>query len=88
MSNYQRVRVGDLRRIVVPPAAKGEPDHITALRRTLEFHANSPAKTRVAVPQAIWSLIPTETQATPAIPSPTQNAGPDDDSREEERGAE
>jgi hypothetical protein len=53
----QRVTIGQLRGIKLPPVKKDEADHIVSLRRTLEIHEGSPEKVKVCVPDEIADLI-------------------------------
>jgi hypothetical protein len=64
-----RVTLKQLRGIKLPPAKEQEDDNLTSLRKTLEFHKDSPEGTKICVPDAIADLLPEE-PAADSQPSP------------------
>jgi hypothetical protein len=61
-----RVTLGKLRGIKLPPAKDKEEDHITSLRRTLETHKDTPDGVKICIPDSIADLLPEE--ASPEKP--------------------
>lgn len=69
-----KVSLKQLRAIKLPPVKDKEPDHITALRNTLDFHSESPEGTKVYVPDLIADLIVDEKDPDPKVnPNATQS---------------
>lgn len=66
-----RVSIAKLRGIKLPPQRVDEPDHLVALRNTLEFHADSPENTKVCVPDSIADLIDDTTDDSQPAPDAT-----------------
>lgn len=53
----QRLPLSTLRGIRLPPQKDGEPDHVTSLRMTLQFHSESKPSRVICVPDSIAAMV-------------------------------
>lgn len=53
----QRLPLSTLRGIKLPPEKQDEPDHVTSLRMTLKFHAESNPGRVICVPDSIAAMV-------------------------------
>lgn len=53
----KRLPLSTLRGIKLPPQKDGEPDHVTSLRMTLQFHAESRPGRVICVPDSIAAMV-------------------------------
>jgi hypothetical protein len=66
----QRLRLETLRKIKLPAAVPDEPDHVTALRKTLEFHQDSSPSRIICVPDEIASMEAASATVSDEPPAP------------------
>lgn len=57
----QRLPLSTLRGIKLPPQKEGEPDYVTSLRMTLQFHAESRPGRVLCVPDEIAAMVSEKT---------------------------
>lgn len=60
----ERVTLAKLRAIKLPAPKEKEEDHLTSLRKTLSFHADSPDTLVICVTDEIADLVPDDTPTT------------------------
>ena len=60
----KRLPLSTLRGIKLPQEKPGEPDHVTSLRMTLQFHAESRPGRVICVPDSIAAMVTTQGDQT------------------------